>query len=141
MAHMIALGLALAVALSGAPKASAPKKTQLKIEVKPVSAIIYVDGKRRGTGAKPITLPIEPGRHTIRIVHNRDEHQEVVVVKKGETTNWSWAFEDDRKAAQPAEPTPEPAPLKEPSQQKETPAPPKETSGPPKEPSDPGKEK
>ncbi len=107
---MIALGLALAVALSGAPKASAPKKTQLKIEVKPTAAVIYVDGKRKGTGAKPIILPVEPGRHTIRIVHNRDEHQEVIAVKKGETTNWSWAFEDDRKTTQPAVPEPETSP-------------------------------
>jgi hypothetical protein len=107
---MIALGLALAVALSGAPKSSAPKKTQLKIEVKPAAAAIYVDGKKRGTGAKPITLTVEPGKHTIRIVHNKDEHQEVVSVKKGETTNWSWAFEDDRKTTQPAVPEPEATP-------------------------------
>jgi hypothetical protein len=110
---MIALSLALAVALSAAPNASAPKKTQLKIEVKPANAVIYVDGKRRGTGAKPIVLPVEPGKHTIRIVHNRDEHQEVIVVKKGETTKWSWAFEDDRKSTQPVEPEKETSPPKE----------------------------
>jgi hypothetical protein len=104
---MIALSLALAVALSGAPKANAPKKTQLKIEVQPVSAVVYVDGKKKGTGGKPILMPVDPGRHTIRIVHNRDEHQEVISVKKGETTNWHWAFEDDRKAAHPSEPEPE----------------------------------
>ena len=112
MAHMIALSLALAVALSGAPK-SAPKKTQLKIEVKPASAVVYVDGKRVGTGSKVHTLTVDPGKHTIKIVHNRDEHQEVLVVKKGETTKWTWAFEDDRpqNKPQPTEAEPEkPAP-------------------------------
>ena len=92
---MIALSLALSFALSGAPK------TQLKIDVKPAAAVVYVDGKRKGTGAKPITLPVEPGRHTIRIVFNRDEHQETILVKRGETTKWSWAFEDDRKVTKP----------------------------------------
>jgi len=125
---MIALSLALAVALSAAPSASAPKKTQLKIEVKPASAVVYVDGKKRGTGAKPIVLPVEPGKHTIRIVHNRDEHQEVIAVKKGETTKWSWAFEDDRKSTQPVQPEQEGSP-------------PKEGAGPPKEGEEPGKEK
>ncbi len=94
---MIALSLAVALALAGAPKATPPKKTQLKIEVKPAAAVVYVDGKRKGTGAKPMAFTVEPGRHTIRIVHNKDEHQEVIVVKKGETTSWSWAFEDDRR--------------------------------------------
>jgi hypothetical protein len=96
---MTALSLALAFALFGAPKTA--QKTQLKLDVKPAAAIVYVDGKRKGTGAKSVTLPIEPGRHTIRIVHNRDEHQEVVVVKKGGITKWSWAFEDDRKVTKP----------------------------------------
>jgi len=118
MPHMFTLSLALAVALAGAPKASAPKKTLLKIEVRPASAIVYVDGKRKGTGAKAMSLPVEPGRHTIRIVQGRDEHQEVVSVKKGETTNWSWTFEDDRKAGQPSVPEPEAS------------SPPKETSPP-----------
>jgi hypothetical protein len=119
---MFTLSLALAVALAGAPKASGPKKTLLKIEVRPASAIVYVDGKRKGTGAKAMSLSVEPGRHTIRIVQGRDEHQEVVAVKKGETTNWSWTFEDDRKGGQPSVPEPD-------------------GSGPPKEPSEPGKEK
>ena len=122
MSHMLTLSLALAVVLSTAPNASAPKKTQLKIEVKPASAIVYVDGKRQGSGAKPIVLTVDPGKHTIRIVHNKDEHQEVIAVKKGETTKWSWAFEDDRKPGQPAQPDEPPA-------------------GPAKEGSDPGKEK
>ena len=112
MSHMLTLSLALAVALSTTANASAEKKTQLKIEVKPTSAVVYVDGKRQGSGAKPIVLTVSPGKHTIRIVHNKDEHQEVIAVKKGETTKWSWAFEDDRKPTQPAQPDEE-SPTKE----------------------------
>jgi hypothetical protein len=120
---MLSLSLALAVALSTASNAS-EKKTQLKIEVKPTSAVVYVDGKRQGSGAKPIVLTVSPGKHTIRIVHNKDEHQEVIAVKKGETTKWAWAFEDDRKPTQPAQPDEE-SPSKE-SPTKEVPEPGKE---------------
>ena len=106
MSHMLTLSLALAVAVSAAPNASATKKTQLNIQVKPASAVVYVDGKRQGSGAKPIVLSVQPGRHTIRIVHKKDEHEEVIAVKKGETTRWAWAFEDDRKTSEPSSPEP-----------------------------------
>jgi len=124
MTHMLSLSLALAVVLSTASNASTPKKTQLKIEVKPASAVVYVDGKRQGSGAKPIVLTVSPGKHTIRIVHNKDEHQEVIAVKQGETTKWAWAFEDDRKPTQPSQPDEE-SPTKE-SSTKEVPEPVKE---------------
>lgn len=93
--------MALLLALAGAPKAPA-KKALLKIEVKPAAAVIYVDGKRKGTGATVQTLTLNPGPHTIKIVHNKDAHEEVVAVKPG-TMSWSWAFEDDR--PNPPEPT------------------------------------
>ncbi len=98
---MAAIAMALLLALGGAPKAPA-NKALLKIEVKPASAIIYVDGKRKGTGATVRTLTLNPGPHTIKIVHNKDEHEEVVAVKPG-TMSWSWVFEDDR--PNPQEPT------------------------------------
>ncbi|MBI3180763.1 MAG: hypothetical protein HYZ28_01325 [Myxococcales bacterium] len=90
---MVALALAVALALSGGPAA---KKTQLKIEIKPAEAVLYVDGKKKGTGAKTHLLTVEPGRHNIRVVHHKDEHSEVVSIKKGEVKTWQWAFEDDR---------------------------------------------
>jgi hypothetical protein len=92
---MVVISLALAVALSGSPKAS--QKTQLTIDIKPETAVVYVDGKKKGTGKKPITLTVKPGRHQLRIVNNKDEHSETVVVKKGESKKWEWAFEDDRR--------------------------------------------
>jgi hypothetical protein len=88
---MVAFALATLVALSGAPK-----KTQLVLEVKPAEAIVYVDGKKKGTAAKAITLTVTPGKHVIKVTHKGDEHQEEVVVKKGEVRTWQWAFEDDR---------------------------------------------
>jgi len=91
---MTLLALAVSLALSSAPKLS--QKTQLKIEVKPSNTVVYVDGKKRGTGAKPVTLTTTPGRHMIKLVFGRDEHQEVISVKKGESKTWTWAFEDDR---------------------------------------------
>ena len=106
---MIGLTLAVVMALSAAPQ-SGPKKTQLKIEVKPTSAVFYVDGKRKGTGAKAEVLPVKPGKHAIKVVHNKDMHEEVVSAEKGKTTSWSFAFEDDRRESHPpVEPHSEPA--------------------------------
>jgi hypothetical protein len=104
---MHALALTVMLALAAAPKG--PQKTQLKIEVKPASTVVFVDGKRKGTGAKPITLSTTPGRHMIKLVFGKDEHQEAVQVKSGETKKWTWAFEDDRpdKRAKVEEPTDE----------------------------------
>ncbi|MHB8878202.1 MAG: hypothetical protein ACYC8T_31285 [Myxococcaceae bacterium] len=89
--NMVAFALVALVALSGAPK-----KTQLKLEVNPDAAVVYVDGKKKGTGAKDITLTLTPGKHLLKVTHKGDEHQEQVVVKKGEVRTWQWAFEDDR---------------------------------------------
>lgn len=93
---MIALALAAAVALGGAPKG--PSKTQLKIEIKPAEAVLYVDGKRKGTGEKVHVLNVQPGNHQVRVVNpkTKDEHQDVLSVKRGETKSWQWAFEDER---------------------------------------------
>ena len=114
---MFAIALAVAVALSGAPKAAPPKKTQLKVQVKPDTAVLFVDGQRKGTGAKVHTLTVEPGRHMLKVVNKGDEHQEMVSIKKGETKNWEWAFEDDRadkkKSAESAETPSEEAPASE----------------------------
>lgn len=100
MAHiMIALALSVALAFSGAApagKVQGPKKTALKIEVKPDAAVVYVDGKVRGKGGKAHLVVVEPGTHLIKVVHKKDEHQEMVRVKPGETKSWVWEFEDDR---------------------------------------------
>jgi hypothetical protein len=66
--------------------------------VKPSNAVVFLDGKRVGDGTKVRTVTVTPGRHAIKVVHKKDEHQESVSVKKGETKHWQWAFEDDRPA-------------------------------------------
>ncbi len=103
---MIVLSLVLAASLGGAPKAGS-KQTSLKITVKPESAVVYVDNKRRGTGAKPITVSVTPGRHAIRVVYKKDEHTDVISVKAGEQKSWNFELTDDVPKA------PEPAPTEE----------------------------
>src|SRR5262249_41390186 len=92
---MRVIGMALLLSLAGAPKTSSTK-SQLKIEVKPAAATVYVDGKKKGTGGTVQNLTLAPGQHTIKIVHQRDEHEEMVKLKPGETLNWKWTFEDDK---------------------------------------------
>jgi uncharacterized cupredoxin-like copper-binding protein len=92
---MTAIEMALVLVLAGAPKGSA-KTSQLKIEVKPPAAVVYVDGKKKGTGASVHNLKLAPGEHRIKIVNRRDEHEEVVNLKPGKTVSWKWTFEDDR---------------------------------------------
>jgi uncharacterized cupredoxin-like copper-binding protein len=87
--------MALVLVLAGAPKGNA-KASQLKIEVKPAAAIVYVDGKKKGTGSTVKNLKLAPGPHTIKIVNRKDEHQEVVNLKPGQTVSWKWTFEDER---------------------------------------------
>ena len=116
---MVLLTAAVAALLCATP---APKKTQLKIQIKPASAVLFVDGKRRGTGAHALTVPVEPGRHILKVVLKKDEHEEMVVVKKGEIKQWSWEFEDDRRDTHTPSPEPASAPELAPSDSpKETP--------------------
>ena len=107
----------VAVSLSGAPKAAPSSKTQLKIEVQPDSAVLYVDGKRKSAGGKKLTLTLQPGRHHIKVVNRGDQHEEDVAIKKGEVKTYTWAFEDDRRdrhvAAAEAETKDETAPAAE----------------------------
>lgn len=91
---MLALALATAVALSGAP--STAKKTQLLLEVKPESVVIYVDGKRKGTAGKVRTVKVTPGTHLIKLVNGRDVHEEPVTVKSGQSLTWKMEFGDDK---------------------------------------------
>jgi hypothetical protein len=89
---MSVLTLALAVALSAAPNA----KTQLKIEVKPSVAVIYLDGKKLGSGDKVHMVNVKPGTHALRVVYRGDEHSEEVLVKKDQVLTWKWSFEDEK---------------------------------------------
>lgn len=95
------LSLTLALALSAAP-------AQLTIEVKPEGCIVKVDGKKAGTGAKPFTVKLKPGKHTIRVEYKGDATTEEVAVKAGEKRTWKWEFTGHGGEAPPTD-TPAPA--------------------------------
>ncbi len=63
------------------------------IEIKPATAELLVDGKKKGTGAKPMVLKLTAGKHVFRVTNKGDAHEEEVVVKAGEKKTWKWEFE------------------------------------------------
>lgn len=81
---MVTLALA-AVLAAGGP-------ASLTLEVKPDAAIVKVDGKKVGTGAKPITVKLPAGKHTIRCELKGDATNDEVVLKAGEKKTWKWEF-------------------------------------------------
>jgi hypothetical protein len=91
------LTLALAAWLCAGP-------TQLIIDVKPEGSVVKVDGKKRGTGAKTITLTLPPGKHTIRVEYKGDATTEDVVLKAGEKKNWKWEFTGTEKSPETTQP-------------------------------------
>jgi hypothetical protein len=81
---MVTLALA-AVLAAGGP-------ASLTLEVKPEASIVKVDGKKVGTGAKPITVKLSPGKHTIRCELKGDATNDEIVLKPGEKKTWKWEF-------------------------------------------------
>lgn len=81
---MVTLALA-AVLAAGGP-------AQLTLEVKPDAAIVKVDGKKVGTGAKPITVKLAAGKHVIRCELKGDATNDEIVLKAGEKKIWKWEF-------------------------------------------------
>jgi hypothetical protein len=95
------LALALTAVLAAGP-------TQLTIDVHPVGVSIKVDGKKAGTsGEKPLVLKLKPGRHSIRLEHKGDAHEEDVALKAGEKKTYVWKFEGGTPTppAEPSEPS------------------------------------
>lgn len=81
------LALASTLLLNAAPTGT------LTVELKPASVELLVDGKKRGTGAKPVVLKLTAGKHVLRVVNKGDAHQEEIVIKAGEKKTWKWEFE------------------------------------------------
>jgi hypothetical protein len=104
---MLAWPLIVAMVTAGPPPSNGP--TRIRFEVKPPAAVIYLDGKRRGTaGEKPFLVTVTPGRHQVKVTYKKDSSEEPVVAKKGETLNWKYEFETDQpKKPPPAEGTDE----------------------------------
>ena len=78
--------LACALLLNAAPGT-------LTVEIKPPTAELLVDGKKKGTGARPIVLKLSPGKHVLRVTNKGDAHEEEIVIKSAEKKTWKWEFE------------------------------------------------
>jgi len=83
--------LAAATLLLHAAPATGPGT--LNIEIKPASAELLIDGKKKGTGAKPIVVKLPAGKHVLRVLNKGDAHEEEIVIKAGEKKTWKWEFE------------------------------------------------
>jgi hypothetical protein len=90
--------LALVVMLGGSGPAS------LTIEVKPEASVVKVDGKKVGTGARPITVKLPAGKHVIRCELKGDATTDEVMLKAGEKKTWKWEFTGTEKSPQTTEP-------------------------------------
>ena len=90
------------ITLYGAEKKGAkPSKnvtTGIKFEVIPAeNTTAYIDGKKVGEVTKIDVVPVKPGKHTIKLVHNKDEVEVDVVVVNEQILNFKYAFEDSSK--------------------------------------------
>jgi hypothetical protein len=93
---MVTFTLALALAASG--------PATLTLEVKPEAAVVKVDGKKVGTGAKPAIVKLPAGKHLIRCELKGDAHNDEVVLKAGEKRAWHWEFTGVEKSPSTTEP-------------------------------------
>src|SRR3954469_9909253 len=91
------LTLALVVALSAAP-------AELTIEVKPAATVVKVDGKKVGTGARPITVKLPAGKHNIRCELKGDASTDELTLKAGEKKTWKFEFQGEEKRPETTEP-------------------------------------
>ena len=55
-------------------------------------ALLFVDGKKKGTGAKPLVLKLPAGKHVLRVVYKGDAHEDQVTLKSGTNPPWNWEF-------------------------------------------------
>ncbi len=62
------------------------------VGLKPAACVLFVDGKKKGSGEKPLTLKLPAGKHIFRVVYKGDAHEEEVVLKAGTNSPWNWEF-------------------------------------------------
>lgn len=90
-------------------KAPPPKaECVLTWKVAPDTVVIHVDGKKIGTAAKAPPVKLKPGMHMIRLVWGKDETEEPVELKAGESREFQYTFEDSGKPAPAPAPAPDP---------------------------------
>ncbi len=85
--------ITLATAHVAARRSAATGPATLIVELKPPTSELLVDGKKKGNGAKPMTLKLPAGKHVLRVVNKGDAHEEEIVLKAGEKKTWKWEFE------------------------------------------------
>lgn len=92
------LALATSLLLNAAP-------ATVTVELKPAKSVLIVDGKKKGTGEKPLTLKLPAGKHVFRVEYKGDAHEEEVVLKSG-PNKWSWEFTGVEEEPKPEEKAP-----------------------------------
>ncbi|MHB1846927.1 MAG: hypothetical protein ACYCWW_19065 [Deltaproteobacteria bacterium] len=95
------LAAGLVWALGATAQAKAPKgKTQLVLQVKPVTALVFVDSKPKGKATSGRTIDVTPGFHVVKLTSNGDEHEERIKFASGKPTTYSYEFDEPQPAAQ-----------------------------------------
>jgi hypothetical protein len=69
-------------------------KTGIAWEVQPAEVVIFVDDKRMGTAGELKFTEAKPGKHTVKLMRNKDETEMEVNVKKGQAIKFVYQFED-----------------------------------------------
>lgn len=69
-------------------------KTGITWEVQPAEVVIFVDDKRIGTAGELKFTEAKPGKHTVKLMRNKDETEMEVNVKKGQAIKFVYQFED-----------------------------------------------
>jgi|JI102314A2RNA_FD_contig_41_4097486_length_510_multi_2_in_0_out_0_1 hypothetical protein len=69
-------------------------KTGIAWEVQPAEVVIFVDDKRIGTAGELKFTEAKPGKHTVKLMRNKDETEMEVNVKKGQAIKFVYQFED-----------------------------------------------
>jgi hypothetical protein len=100
--------LSLVVLLCAQAAVAAKKeRTQVELNVKPVTAQVFIDGKAMGKASAGRVVDVTPGFHVIRLVYKRDEHEERIKFPPNQKTTYSFEFEEEAPAPD-AVPTPVP---------------------------------
>lgn len=87
------IALATSLLLHAAP-------ATVTVELKPAKSVLIVDGKKKGTGEKALTLKLPSGKHVFRVEYKGDAHEEEVVLKPG-ANKWAWEFTGVEEEAKP----------------------------------------
>ena len=113
---LFALGLMVAAPTVGFAHAPVAKKEKPKSKdgiitwkVAPENVVIFVDGKKVGPASSAKPFKTKAGMHMVKLVWGKDQAEEPMEVKAGESVEFQYTFEDSGKPA-PGGETPAPAP-------------------------------